>query len=139
MLATMSKKKSSKIWLVVAIVALLAVVLFYTCPSREQHTEVLTDKIAVAVNHQFTRSVDDSNPFASAIAGTFVNGLVKMIVPQYVYYDNYGLFSLCYMEEGEEKHVVSVGLAGRVFTASESKFDELAEQNFSNFTRRDSE
>lgn len=135
----MSKKKSSKIWLVVGLTAALAVLLFYTCPDREQHTQVLTEKIAVAVNHQFTQSVDDNNPLASAIAGTFVNGLVKMIVPQFVYYDNYGLLSVCYVKEGDEKHVMSVGLAGRVFTASESRFDKLAEQNFSNFVRRDSE
>lgn len=135
----MSKKKSSKIWLVVAIVALLAVVLFYTCPSREQHTEVLTDKIAVAVNHQFTKNAGDDNPFTSVLAASVVNGLVKMVVPQFVYYDNYGVLSVCYLLEDDEKKVVSVGLAGRVFTASESRFDELAEQNFSNFTRRDTE
>lgn len=100
----------------------LIIVMIISCPNKEQHTESLTDTISSVL-------LDGEDPDIVSLGKMLGNPVSRLIVNTYVTVDDYVLCSIGRFDYEGEKHIVSVGILGHVFTMPKSKIKRRMEQN----------
>ena len=108
--------------LLVIIGILLSAVL--TCPKKEQHVTVLTEKL----NYLLSDTVD-SNDDMKVLGAMFGSALAKQVLNMYLTVDDHVLFSVGRIEYKEENNLLSVGAFGHIFTLSNEELKRRVEQN----------
>lgn len=113
-----------KVW-VLAGVAVLLLVLVFTCPNRQAHVEAMDDALSQALSASLDEAIDaptndllqDPGGWAASLLGSGLSALVsKAVSSQMLQVNNYGVCSVGRLVAGRESSVVTLGLAGHVFT-----------------------
>ena len=107
-----------------AIIGIL-LVMALTCPKKEKHVEVLTDRV--------TYVVDDllgGQDAGIKLLGSFVGNTVsKPVINKSINLRNFLFFNVCTLTFRGEEYIVSVGAFGHVFTYSrEALKDKVREK-----------
>ena len=120
--AASGKKWRAAISALVIIGLLVAMVL--TCPKKEQHGEVLSDRITYVIGDQL--GLDDD----LSVIGTMLGGAAaKKLLDTYLIVDDYFLISVGRSNYKGEKHIVSFGVLGHVFCASREQMVRNVEED----------
>ena len=112
-------KVRSGVFILLFLIALV-VTMLVTCPKKEQHVKAISDKVVVAMAEQ-----DEVYAFLSSLTG---GSVTKGLINSFVSVDDYLLFSIGKVKNGEERTICSVGLLGHIFTFSESQINEWIER-----------
>ena len=110
------------ITLLVIIGILITAVL--TCPKKEQHVNVLTEKLS----YLFADSAGaekDANILGAMIGGA----ITKQVINTYLIVDDFVIFSVGRLEYKGENNLLSVGAFGHVFTISNKELKRRVEQD----------
>ena len=108
--------------LLVIIGILIAAVL--TCPKKEQHVTVLTEK----VNYLLSDTVGSSDDL-KVLGAMFGGAIAKQVLNMYLTVDDHVLFSVGQLEYNGEDNPLSVGAFGHIFTISNEELKRRVEQN----------
>ena len=108
--------------LLVLIGILIAAVL--TCPKKEQHVEVLTERVSFL----FSDSAGAENN-ANILRAVVSSALAKPIISTYLVVEDHVLFSVGRFEYQGEDNVVSFGAFGHIFTASREELKRRVEND----------
>lgn len=116
------KKSHTALWVTLGVVALIAVILAVTNPKKEDHCREITS----VSNTWMHETIDgfDMNHLIGGAVKLLSDKFVRNIVEDNVDIDNYGLFSIGYIDSGSEKTRVSFGILGNVFTFNKEQLDE---------------
>lgn len=101
---------------IIVVLAILAGVMFFTCPEEEKHVDKLTQEIVASTNDQ--KDDAESNiieDIGNAIAGTLSEKVVHLYVKSQLKVENYTLLNVGKMNYDGEKRVVTIGAFNRVF------------------------
>ena len=112
--------------LIVSILATVCVfiVMALTCPKKEQHVEVLSDRFSSILSEHMGQDDDLS------VLGTIVGSkLAKGFIDLYVTVDDYVLFSVGHIRYDGEDRIASIGAMGHIFTASKEQIKRRVEQD----------
>ena len=112
--------------LIVTILTILGVVIVMalTCPKKQQHVEVLSDRFSYILGDQIGQDDDLS------VLGTMIGSkIAKGIIDTFITVDDYVLFSVGHVRYDGEDYIVSIGAFGHVFTASKEQIKRRLEQN----------
>ena len=112
--------------LIVSILAIVCVfiVMALTCPKKEQHVEVLSDRFSSILSEHMGQDDDLS------VLGTIVGSkLAKGFIDLYVTVDDYVLFSVGHIRYDGEDRIASIGALGHIFTASKEQIKRRVEQD----------
>lgn len=101
---------------------LIAAVL--TCPKKEQHVTVLTEK----VNYLLSDTVDPSDDL-KVLGAMFGGAIAKQVLNMYLTVDDHLLFSVGHLEYDGEDNLLSVGAFGHIFTISNEELKRRVESN----------
>ena len=100
----------------IVVLAILAGVMFFTCPEEEKHVDKLTQKIVASTNDQ--KDDAESNiieDIGNAIAGTLSEKVVHLYVKSQLKVEDYTLLNVGKMNYDGEKRVVTIGAFNHVF------------------------
>ena len=95
-----------------------------TCPKKEQHVAVLTEK----VNYLLSDTVDSSDDL-KVLGAMFGGAIAKQVLNMYLTVDDHVLFSIGHLEYDGEDNLLSVGAFGHIFTISNEELKRRVEQN----------
>ena len=112
--------------LIVTILAVVSfvIVLALTCPKKEQHVEVLSDRFSFILTDQIGQDDD------LAVLGTMIGSkLTKGFIDLYVTVDDHVLFSVGRIRYDGEDRIASIGALGHIFTASKEQIKRRVEQD----------
>jgi hypothetical protein len=101
---------------IIVVLAILAGIMFFTCPEEEKHVDKLTQKIVASTNDQ--KDDAESNiieDIGNAIAGTLSEKVVHLYVKSQLKVENYTLLNVGKMNYDGEKRVVTIGAFNHVF------------------------
>ncbi len=98
----------------------LLLLLIVTCPKKQQHLDTISDKISGALYSELGEEEDDWDALGLLFGGALLNEALE----DNIVVDNYFIFSVGKLLFDDEKNVVSFGILGHVFTASEKKLEE---------------
>lgn len=101
---------------IIVVLAILAGVMFFTCPEEEKHVDKLTQEIVASTNDQ--KDDAESNiieDIGNAIAGTLSEKVVHLYVKSQLKVENYTLLNVGKMNYDGEKRVVTIGAFNHVF------------------------
>lgn len=112
--------------LIIAILVIigLLVAMVLTCPKKEQHVSVLTEKFSYILSE--TAGAEDDFKILGAMLG---GAIAKQVINAYLVVDDYVLFSVGHLEYKDEDNVLSVGAFGHIFTISNEELKRRMEQN----------
>ena len=121
------KAKRTKIG-ILAVLALVLAALFITCPGRRAHREAIIDAIGNAlVEKAHINLLGQAAKSYKEVNYDFYNSAVNPCLKVM----GYGLFSIGYINAGEERQRVSFGILGHVYVKDKEsiyrKFPLLAE------------
>lgn len=113
--------------IIIALVAAIAALLYFTCPTASDHKE----KISTVVSEYVQDEISEKS--GTSVVGHLVGGLlgataVKAAVNSLIEVHNYGLVSVGTLTWDGKTRVVSVGAAGHVFTFDKQKLSESLEE-----------
>ena len=113
------KRGSVKKIVAVLSVAVIAVVMLITCPSKDVHCEAVSDEVTDAA----MESLSASSAFGSLspLAGILMPSIVESLVVTQLRVKNLFLFSVGYVNYDGKKNPVSVGVFGHVFVFGRDK------------------
>ena len=100
----------------IVVLAILAGVMFFTCPEEEKHVDKLTQEIVASVNDR--KDDTESNiieDIGNAIAGTLSEKVVHLYVKSQLKVENYTLLNVGKMNYDGERRVVTIGAFNHVF------------------------
>lgn len=101
------------------VLAIIAGVMFFTCPENEKHVEKVSADVAQYV-HENLNKEDESGLLESivgnAIVGTISDNLVHLYVKNQLKVDDYALLNVGTLRYKGEEHVVSIGAFNHVFS-----------------------
>lgn len=119
-------KPHTKWGLIIAILVIigLLVAMALTCPKKEQHVTVLTEKM----NYILSDTVDSQDDF-KVLSAMFGSAIAKQVLNMYLTVDDYVLFSVGRIEYKGENNLLSVGAFGHIFTISNEELKRRVEQN----------
>ena len=127
-------------WVVLAMLLLLAGLLVATCPKPEQHAEAISGVVAETMGEALQiDSIDSDDPFSTAmksLAGGATRQVVTMVVGNALTVNNYLVCSLGRIHYADKAPVVSVGVLGHVFTIDKSSLKQLAHRYAEETKRR---
>lgn len=101
---------------IIVVLAILAGIMFFTCPEEEKHVDKLTQKIVASTNDQ--KDDAESNiieDIGNAIAGTLSEKVVHLYVKSQLKVEDYTLLNVGKMNYDGEKWVVTIGAFNHVF------------------------
>ena len=101
---------------IIVVLAILAGMMFFTCPEEEKHVDKLTQKIVASTNDQ--KDDAESNiieDIGNAIAGTLSEKVVHLYVKSQLKVEDYTLLNVGKMNYDGEKRVVTIGAFNHVF------------------------
>lgn len=101
---------------IIVVLAILAGIMFFTCPEEEKHVDKLTQKIVASTNDQ--KDDAESNiieDIGNAIAGTLSEKVVHLYVKSQLKVEDYTLLNVGKMNYDGEKRVVTIGAFNHVF------------------------
>ena len=104
-----------------AIVGLL-VAMILTCPKKEQHVEVLTDRLSFLINDQIGQEND-----LQVLGSLIGNEVSRVFLNTYISVDDRLLFSVGRFKYRDKEGVVSVGFLGHVFALSKKELKKRVE------------
>lgn len=134
------KHRGGCLWVVLAMLLLLAGLLVATCPKPEQHAEAISGVVAETMGEALQiDSIDSDDPFSTAmksLAGGATRQVVAMVVGNALTVDNYLVCSLGRIHYADKAPVVSVGVLGHVFTIDKSSLKQLAHRYAEETKRR---
>ena len=129
------KKSRKGLWWTVGIAAALTIILAVSNPNEEDHCREITSVSRSWINETID-DFDMNNLIGGAIK-FFSSKIIRNIVDDNVKVDNYGLFSIGYIDDGAEKTRVSFGILGNVFTFNKEQLNEkikgIISDNFMGF------
>ncbi|MBR5029868.1 MAG: DUF4339 domain-containing protein [Muribaculaceae bacterium] len=125
------RKSHTGLWVTLAITALVAVILAVTNPKKDDHCR----EIASVSSTWMNETIDgfDMNNLIGGAVKILSSKLIRNVVDDYVDVDNYGLFSIGYIDTGTEKTRVSLGILGNVFTFNKEQLDEKIKEIMSKY------
>ena len=119
------RKKVKAGWVIAAAICVLLVVMAMTCPKKEKHVEVLTDRFSYVLNDHLSK--DDSGlEFLSILFG---GAVTKPLVNNFLSLDDYFFFNVGKLSFQGEDHAVTFGAFGHVFAPSREAFKRRIEEN----------
>ncbi|MBR5087421.1 MAG: DUF4339 domain-containing protein [Muribaculaceae bacterium] len=124
------RKSRTSLWVTLAIVALLAIILAATNPNKEDHCRAVTK-----VSHTWANETIEDLGGTGIIGGIVKLGstqIIRSIVDNVVDVENYGVFSLGYIDTGADKTRVSLGILGHVFTFDKNIIDQKLKEAMGN-------
>ena len=101
---------------IIIILAIIAGVMFFTCPEEQKHVDKLTKEIVETV--QKGQDNDDSGlleEIGKALVGTVSETVVKVYVKSQLKVENYYVLNVGKMYYDGEKRVVTIGAFNHVF------------------------
>jgi hypothetical protein len=106
-----------KIVKTILLLAILAGVMFFTCPEEEKHVDKLTQEIVASVNDSQKDDTESNiiEDIGNAIAGTLSEKVVHLYVKSQLKVENYTLLNVGKMNYDGEKRVVTIGAFNHVF------------------------
>ncbi len=115
------RKKSHRGWLVACVVlALIVLVLAFTCPPAEKHQKALAKEVNTAIGNVATKDYGLLGAFGSMLA----SGVVNVAVEEFLNVDDYIVCSVGKLYYGGDTTVVSVGVLNHIFTIHSDKIEE---------------
>ncbi len=103
---------------------LIALILIFTCPTKEQHQEVIRQELTQIFDEQTHQSNDifemGMNMFGKMIAGNVINTMLEEMLT----YHNDVIFSKTTIHINGRDHTVSYGFLGKVFTVNKDDVDQ---------------
>jgi len=121
------------LWALLALV-LIGALMFYTCPSKEKHSEaiatVVSDGVSEAVQKEGKQSNDILGKAIDMVGSNLRKKVIETVADQFLEVDNHKLLSVGKIHYDGKDHVVSVGVLGYVFTVGKDKIKEVAEQYY---------
>lgn len=99
------------------LLAILAGVMFFSCPEEEKHIDKLTQEIVTSANDG-QKNATESNiieDIGNAIVGTLSEKVVHLYVKSQLKVENYALLNVGKMNYDGEKRVVTIGAFNHVF------------------------
>ena len=128
------RKHKSKSGLVVVLIVAVLLVAFFTNPSQPKHNQEVKDVMTLAVKNVIDNKfrTPEENTLTNALAimagGLLGDKIVDQIVDSRLVYHNYFVFSTSTITmNGEEEHA-SLGIFGKVFTASKEDMVDILEE-----------
>ena len=120
------RKRHTALWVTLAIVALLAVILAVSNPSRQSHC----DAIASATKSWSNEKIENmgGTGILGGITKAISNPIITRVVEEIVDVDNYVFCSLGHISLGEKQTTVSFGIMGHVFTFNKEQLDKKIEE-----------
>lgn len=112
-------------WVIAGLVGALLVIMAVTCPKKEKHVEVLTDRFAYVVKNQLGQ-YDSGLGFIGSLFG---GAVTKPVVNSYLNVHNYIIFNVGTIRYKGEDNAISVGAFGHVFTLSREEWNKKVEEN----------
>lgn len=129
------KRSHKGLFWTLGVAAALAIILAVSNPNEEDHCREITSVSRSWVNE--TIDDFDMNNFIGGTIKFFSTKIIRNIVDDNVRVDNYGLFSIGYIDDGAEKTRVSFGILGNVFTFNKEQLNEkikgIISENFMSF------
>lgn len=97
--------------------AVVAGIMFFTCPEEEKHVDKLTQEIVASANDSQKDDTESNiiEDIGNAIAGTLSEKVVHLYVKSQLKVENYSLVNVGRMYYDGEKRVVTVGAFNHVF------------------------
>ena len=97
--------------------AVVAGIMFFTCPEEEKHVDKLTQEIVASANDSQKDDTESNiiEDIGNAIAGTLSEKVVHLYVKSQLKVEKYSLVNVCRMYYDGEKRVVTVGAFNHVF------------------------
>ena len=107
----------------IAVVGILVAAVL-TCPKKEQHVSVLTERLS----YLFSDSAGAEND-ANILKAMLGSAIAKPLINTYLVVDDHILFSVGHLEYQGDDRVVSVGAFGHIFTMSREELKRRTEQS----------
>lgn len=107
-------------WIIWAVIIGIVVVAAITCPKKEKHVAVLSDRMNAAFAMQNTSGSDMDN----ILGGFIFSALATPVLNSMISVDDYFLFSVGHFVFQGEDTIVSIGAFGHVFTLSKDQMIE---------------
>lgn len=101
----------------ILLLAIVAGIMYYTCPEVEKHVDKLTQEIVASANDS-QKDDGESNiieDLGNAIAGTISEKVVHLYVKNQLKVENYTLLNVGRMKYDGENRVVTIGVFNHVF------------------------
>ena len=101
----------------ILVLAIIAGIMYYTCPEEEKHVDKLTQEIVASANDS-QKDDGESNiieDLGNAIAGTISEKVVHLYVKNQLKVENYTLLNVGRMKYEGENRVVTIGAFNHVF------------------------
>lgn len=107
---------------VVSILATITIIISMTatCPSKEKHISAFSNQLTAILNN----SADADETGLAAIGVLFGNQIIDALVSHYLVIDDCFIFNVGKLHYGGKSRIVSIGVFGHVFTASQKQIEE---------------
>ncbi len=117
-------KRDARTYIALAVI-IAVVVMFLTCPKREQHVNKISEKVVSALSEEY-----EDYAFLSALTG---GRITTAYLSSLITVGNYYLFSVGKMKEDNKSVVCSLGILGCVITVPEKQIRECVRESNSYF------
>ena len=101
----------------IIVLAILAGIMFFTCPEEEKHVDKLTQEIVASANDSQKDDAESNiiEDIGNAIAGTLSEKVVHLYVKSQLKVENYYVLNVGKMYYDGDKRVVTIGAFNHVF------------------------
>lgn len=101
----------------IIVLAILAGIMFFTCPEEEKHVDKLTKEIVASANDSQKDDAESNiiEDLGNAIAGTLSEKVVHLYVKSQLKVENYYVLNVGKMYYDGDKRVVTIGAFNHVF------------------------
>ena len=111
--------------IVLGAIALLVIVLAFSNPKKEQHSEVVSKSVTRVLNDRFDEK-NDKEEKENKLVKLFAGLIVDKMADHKIEYNNYVLFSTGSMIKKGESKTLTIGLFGNAFMLAND--DQIREQ-----------
>ena len=114
--------------LICAIVLLIAVVMGKTVPDKKAHKQAMMEAVKAFVDDEASQRGLGDNVLTDLGKG-IVNKTIEVALNSKLEVDNYLLFNTTFVELGDERKTLSLGVFGHVFTFDKEMLREALEES----------
>ena len=132
------KQEAMKKLLIGAIVLLIAVVMVKTVPEKKAHKEAMMEAVKGFVDDQAEERGLGDNVITNLGKG-IVNKTIEVALNSKLEVDNFLLFNTTYVELGDERKTLSLGIFGHVFTFDKEMLRDALEESLKQKAEQKSE
>lgn len=107
---------------VISILIFLTIIISMTatCPTKDKHISAFSNQLTAILND----SADADETGLAAIGVLFGNQIIGALVSHYLVIDDCFIFNVGKLHYGGKARIVSIGVFGHVFTASQKQIEE---------------